>query len=487
VEQQSAQVQRYGRAQAPAFAIGLSVTSQSVEITQTTDPLDLVVERPKTLHVTVVDGDGNPLPAVLDVRRTDGDARPDGLPEALFEGFGVPDSPTRAAWVWTTGTADVQLPAGTYTVEAAHSHRHERASVEVVLQDDAEVVLDEVVPRDGWYSIDPHLHAAPSMDGSLAMEERLIACAANGIDVPITTDHDRMADYRPIAAALGFGDRMEVVPGVEVTPIVRGHFNLFPVEPDTTAVNFGALRWWSRYPTTSDLHAAGRATAPAGAILQLNHGRNSLGMFDLAGWTPERVSRPGVFTLDFDLMEIITTKDESDWLRNRNDWMALLSQGEIRVPTGASDSHQRSHPCGSGRTDVQLPAASIAEVDAEMVRVALLGGGVVVAAGVTVRATLDGVGPGGTVAAGSAELAVEVRSPSWIRPDVVRLWKNGAMIEERPIGGADEGLWFSETFEITADEDSWFVIEVDGDTPLGHIWGGSTPYALTNAFFLDVP
>ena len=74
-----------------------------------------------------------------------------------------------------------------------------------------------------------------------------------------------------------------------------------------------------------------------------------------------------------------------------------------------------------------------------------------------------------------------------IRPDVVRLWKDGVVIEEREIGAAEGGVWLDHAFQVTADSDAWFVVEVDGDTPLGHVWGSSTPYALTNAFFLDVP
>ncbi len=479
----------------PPFPTGYGADTTSVAIEGDDWKASQVVldmASPGEVTFDVVDDAARGLPAVLDIRRVDGDARPEGVPPEVLEALGLPTSASRASWAWVAGPGHaIALPAGTYEVEAAHSFRHERDTAEFVVteggRETVSLTLAEVVPRDGWFSVDPHLHASPSMDGSLAMEERIVVCAATGVDVPVTTDHDRMADYRPVVAAMGLEPTMLAMPGVEVTPVVRGHFNLFPVVPDPGAVNFGALRWWDRYPDTDALHAAGRAGAPEGAILQLNHGRNALGMFDLAGWTPDRVSRPDKFSLDFDLMEIISTEDEDDWMRNRNDWFALLSQGEIRVPTGASDSHERGHACGAGRTDVAIAAGSTAELTIDGVRDALRGGEVVVASGITLRATLDGEGPGRTVAGTSADLAIEVSGPSWVRPDVVRIWKDGEVLEEREIGEAIGGVWFSETVAVSADADAWFAVEVDGDTPLGHIWGGATPYALTNAYFLDVP
>ncbi len=491
--QQALHEDRLGGAARPLpFAAGYGPATGVITVDEGAPPLDLVLEAPGTLTVGITDDSFTGIPAVLRITRTDGDARPAGVPEELLEPFGLPTSSTHVAWVWVTGPGwSFPLPAGAYDVEAAHSPRHERQTLPVVLEAGASEAiafrLDETVPRDGWYSVDPHLHAAPSMDGGLALEERLIVCAAAGLDVPVTTDHDRMVDYRPLAAAMNLDRLLLAMPGVEVTPVVRGHFNLFPVEPDPTAVNLGALRWWDRYPDTNTLHAAGRATAPEGAILQLNHGRNALGMFDLAGWTPDRVARPDKFSLDFDLMEIISTEDEDDWMRNRNDWFALLSQGVVKVPTGASDSHDRTHACGAGRTDVQVAAATVADLSIESVRDALLAGGVVVASGVTLRATLDGSAPGSTVAGASADLAIQVLAPSWIRPDVLRIWKDGEVFEERELASETDGVWFDDTISVTADGDAWFAVEVDGDAAMGHAWGGATPFALTNAWFLDVP
>jgi hypothetical protein len=444
----------------------------------------------RRVRIRTSDESGVALPATLSIRRTDADARPTDVPDDLLAALGISESRAGLRWVWTaTGEADLRLDSpGTYVVEAGHSHRHERASAEIDGEaSEVSLVLSEVVPRDGWYSVDPHLHAAPSMDGSLAMEDRIVVCAAAGIDVPVTTDHDRMADYGPVVEALGLRGRMYAMPGVEVTPIVKGHFNLFPVEPDPDAVNGGALRWWDRYPDADALHTAARATAPEGAILQINHGRNALGMFDLAGWTAARVARPDAFTLDFDLMEIVTTEDEEDWIRNRNDWFGLLSSGEVRVPTGASDSHERTHRCGAGRTDVMVPVASVSELSGAAVRDALLGGATVVASGITLRATLDGRPPGSTATGADAVLDIQVLGPSWVRPDVVRVWRNGEVLEERTTAEAVDGVWFDEQISVAADGDSWFVVEVDGSTALGHLWGGSTAYALSNAFFLDAP
>ena len=84
-------------------------------------------------------------------------------------------------------------------------------------------------------------------------------------------------------------------------------------------------------------------------------------------------------------------------------------------------------------------------------------------------------------------LDIQVLGPSWVRPDVVRVWRNGEVLEERTTAEAVDGVWFDEQISVAADGDSWFVVEVDGSTALGHLWGGSTAYALSNAFFLDAP
>ena len=448
--------------------------------------LDFELPAASILEVVVTDGE-RPAPAALHIQRSE---PPDPLDGALLDGLGLRSSPL-VARVWTRdGRATVEVPPGSYVVTAGHSWRHERGSqaIDVAAGASASVglTLPEAVERGGWFSLDAHLHAAPSMDGRTAMEDRLVACAASGVDFPVTTDHDRFADYRPLATALGLDPLMQVIPGTEITTVIRGHWNLFPVEPvGQAARNGGGLIWWDRaLGTTDDLAVRMRGAGLEGSLLQVNHGRLALGMMDAAGYQPGSgaVANEDLWTWDFDQLEIITADGHEDWIANRDDWFSFLSQGQIKVPVGSSDTHDLHRACGLGHTDLFLGVESLDEVGPEEALAALAAGRVVVASGVTLRADANGELPGSTVTGSAITLSIAVQGPAWIQPEVLRIWRNGQVDAEIALGA----LPVQETRVLTVDEDSWIAVEVDGGPAQGHAWGGHAPYALSNAFFVDV-
>jgi len=454
--------------------------------------VNLLLEPPGELHVEVVDTAGDPLPAVIEIRW---DAVPESaVPAELRDALGVPTS-SRAAWAWTAdGVADVPLVPGTVSVGAGHSWRYDYATVaDVVVTSgqaaDVQIVLEEVVPREGWLSMDSHLHGAPSFDGALPMEHRLITCACTGVEIPVTTDHDALVEYRELTEALGLADRVHVVPGVEVTTLLRGHFNTFPMDPKPlTEVNGGAPIWWVDQGTTSELFEKMREAAGPDALLQVNHPR-SPGMFHMAGFDPEtgEPDDEDYWSSDFELFELVNggVDDVEDI---REDWFAFLDHGVIRTPTGVSDSHYRFIPCGLGRTDVYLGTDSPTGVTDGQLTGALENGHVVVAVGTTLRATVDGSAlPGDTVVGSTADLQVTVASPEWIQPGTLRVYRSSEVVFEQELAGpAVDGVWFDDVIEVDSDVDAWFVVEVDGAAPLNDTWRGARPYAATNAFFLDV-
>ena len=345
------------------------------------------------------------------------------------------------------------------------------------------------MPRDGRLSMDSHLHAAPSNDASVAMEDRLIQCAALGVDLPVTTDHDRRSDYRPLATALGLDDRMTVIPGIEVSPVLRGHVNAFPAPP-VDRPNGGAEPWWNTPQDTDDLYGRIRASVDDDIVVQANHPRS----FDFGNWNPAlgAPNRPDFWTWEFDAFELVNGKRASALDDLRVDWFSFLDLGRLRTPTGVSDSHSLSAPCGYGRTDLLVDVASPVSVSNDVVRDAIAAGNTVVAVGLTVdaRMTLDGqdeILPGGTSVGTAGQIAVSVRAPDWIVPDTVRVWRNGVMVHEVPIvEPAVDGVWYDDVLAVTADADSWFVVEVVSATPMTGYLGGALPYAAVNAFLVDV-
>lgn len=447
--------------------------------------LDLSLPSAGTLVLDAVAADS--AGAIFDVFALD--ELPPALPEELAEAFDLPGRSSHLARVWSAdGHAELSVPPGRYRVVAGHGWRHDRAEAEVDVpaggQGSATLALPQAVPRDGWVSVDTHLHGAPSMDGEVSMEGRLIACASAGLDVPINTDHDRFADYRPLAEALGLAD-LAIIPGSEVTTVVRGHFNVYPVEVDPSARNGGALVWWDREPTTTQDLADRIAANSPDAVVQANHGRMSLGMTAGAGWQLPEPTKPDYWTWDFDVHEVVTAGDVGAWRQNRDDWFDFINLGALKAVVGSSDTHDLGRTCGFGHTDVFTDG----DTGADAVVAAIRAGRTVAASGVTLRATLRAEntgGPGQTVIGGQGSLEITVRGPAWVRPGVLRVYRDGELWHEEALAEGVDGLIASRSFPVDEAEDRWFAVEVDEGQAQGQAWGGHPPYALTNALFLDV-
>ena len=447
-----------------------------------------------TLRVTIEDDAGAPLPAFVDIVRTGGDDPAAAVPAALREHLGIAESGTRLARAWLTdGSIDIPAPPGTYQVDVEHSFRHDRRrveGVEVTAGETATVAatLAEIVLHDGWLAMDSHLHAAPSNDGQLPMEHRIATCAATGVDLPINTDHDRMVDYRPLAEAMGVTDRLNILPGVEVSPVLRGHFNLFPVAPDNDLINGGAERWWDIPADQDQFLARVRAAGTDDSIVQVNHGRD--GMMDFASYNPDDglAGDPNRWSWDFDAFELINGSGRGNFTELRADWFSFTNLGRRKLPTGVSDSHGRGSPCGYGRTDVFLDTDDPASVTPAMLSEALRAGHTVVAGGTTLRATVDGAAlPGDTVTGGSHTFHARVLAPDWMAPGPLRLIRNGEVIETIELEDAPtDGLWLEHEFATEDDEDAWYVLETEGATQMGGVWRGGVPYAVTNVVYVDV-
>lgn len=462
--------------------------------------LDVQLEPGGTLVLDVADDDGHALPAWLEVWWEDGSGPPDTVPAELKAALGVPDSTTRFARAWTPdGHVELPILPGSYRLEVEGSYRHGRLELGGVVvapgeTAQVEATLPEIVPHDGWLSMDSHLHAAPSNDGHLPMEHRVVACAVSGIDLPVNTDHDRMADYRPITEALGLQDDLQFIPGVEVSPALRGHFNIFPLDPrPLELVNGGAPPWWS-FPaeygdayTEEILFERIRAAGLADSVLEANHPRS--GLFSFAGYDPT-TGQPGeadLWSWGFDLFELVNGSGREHIDEIRQDWFSFLAQGIVKTPVGVSDSHSRTSPCGYGRTDVFLDTDDPASVTPAQLRGALLAGHVVVSGGITLRVASGDALPGDTLTGPDHEIGVRILGPDWMRPTWVRLWRNGAEVQTAALpDAAQDGVWWDDAFDVSDEDDAWYVVEVEGAQALGGLWGGGVPWAAANAIFVDV-
>jgi len=449
--------------------------------------VDFDLPAPATLVVQFRDDSGDAIPGYLDAAWL---VPPEhAVPAESRRAVGLEDTESEGLRVWTgDGDVELQVPPGSLTMVGAHSFRHEHRgdAVELVAGQTTTVdlVLDEVLPRDEWLPLDGHLHASPSNDANLGMEDRLIACAAAGVEIPVTTDHDRQADYRPLVAALGLQDRMLNIPGNETSSVLRGHANVYNAAFDRNRPNGGALAWWDDWESTDAMYLAVKEQNPD-AFFQVNHGRSS-GMFEASQYSPA-LGTPGqdlLFSWNFDGFELLNSSGSQDFDELREDWFSFLDYGIPKVPTGTSDSHGLSAPCGYGRTDVFLGTTDITEVETGDVIEALSAGHVVVAQGIRLRATMGDALPGDTVT-GLLPIHVTVSAPSWGQPESLRIWRNHKIVEEFALTEPEGTVWFDGDIAVDAQEDAWFVVEVVGGPAVGGVGRGARPYAAANAFLYD--
>ncbi len=157
-------------------------------------------------------------------------------------------------------------------------------------------VLKRVIDTTGYISADFHLHAAPSLDSSLTLEDRVTSCIGEGVEMLVATDHNFVTDYQPTIEQLGVNQWASSMVGLELTTLEAGHFNGFPLKRDVSKITRGSFEWSLSTPDEifDRLRSMGKF-GPDNTIIQVNHARDSiLGYF----------SQHGVSALDPQIPEI---------------------------------------------------------------------------------------------------------------------------------------------------------------------------------------
>ncbi len=485
-----------GAAVATAHADGHG-RSEVLDVTltdgQTAEAHPVLIE-PALLELTLNDGDGNLIPALVHIQFPAGISDPQPRDSRLGESR--PRSGARKT-VWVLdGEMTVPMVPGTYDLTAHRGFRYEMGHAEGIELTGgqtaaATLVLEQAFDTPGWIAADTHNHASPSMDGECTVEERLATAVVAEVHLQVSTDHDHVADYRPAVEAMGLDEWMVSVVGDEISPTIRGHHNAYPIEPYPDEPNGGAPRWWEVSVTTSELYEMWRERIGEDAVLQVNHGRGS-GLFEYGDFNPNtgQADDPDFYCDAFDVMELLNSKDYGDAELLREDWRAHLDSGLRRTAVGVSDAHGRLPGTGHARTYVRVGVDDVADLDEEAFVTALKAQQAVVSGGpfVTLTASdgIDTVEIGGDLTADEVVLGIEVWAPSWIPVDEVRLYANGVVTDTWAVTGAAP-LWFDEEVALTLDEDTYFFVEVVGSADLAPAWNGAHPYALTNPIWVEVP
>ncbi len=345
-----------------------------------------------------------------------------------------------------------------------------------------------------WVASDFHLHAAPSPDSQVTLEDRVTSLIAEGVRFAVPTDHNTVTDYAPAIASLEAA--LGTVPGVEVTtwePAV-GHFHAFPVPLDPAAPRNGAPEFTGLTP--EQLFASVRRAAP-GALLQVNHPRlePGIGYFDVVGFDPATGEAEGPYSADYDAIEVWNGFDlarPANVERNLAEWMALLARRGRAVATGNSDSHTiRTEWAGYPRTYVRSESGPD---DADALLSSLRLGRAFVTNGPLLELSIDDRGPGDTVELHTprVRIAVGVRAASWIDVDTVDLYVGTAIaatLSIPPRRRPDRPLRFRGRVELEITEPTFVIAVARGEAPMQALFARRDvrPFAFTNPIWLVPP
>jgi hypothetical protein len=382
------------------------------------------------------------------------------------------------------GHAEFDLPAGKYKIYAGRGFEYGIDQKEIDLspggRQSIELAIRREAPVAGYVSCDTHLHTLTySGHGDASLAERIVTLAAEGLELPIATDHNVQIDYRPAMEASGIESRFTPVVGEEVTTRV-GHFNVFPLDAKAAPLDHRGGDWRSVF--------AAIGSEPRRVII-INHPRDVH-----AGFRPFDRSRHVALSgesldgweLKVNALELVNSGAlQSDPWRLLHDWFGLLNAGLTIAPVGSSDSHDVARSIvGQARTYVRCRNDQPGEIDVAEAVEGFLKGRVLVSFGLVADLEVDGeFGPGDMVpAAERADLSIRLRvvGPSWSAADQVVLFVNGREIRRAGIPAADKwkgGVKYEATWTIAKPPHDVHLVAVAlGPGVAGLYWPTAKPY-----------
>jgi hypothetical protein len=334
------------------------------------------------------------------------------------------------------GQASLSVPPGEHRVLVSRGFEWEILDKTVTVEAGKTVTVDaplqHSVDSRGVMCADFHIHTYYSADSADVVERKVRGAVADGLEIPVSSEHEWIIDFQPVIQALGVSKHAFGFPSEEFTTFTWGHFGIIPLNPRPQQLNNGAISWVGRTPGEVFAEIRGLPEKP---VLIVNHpsGAAAFGgaYFTAAGY--KKATGTGdapLWSDDFDAVEVF---NDSGLDENREksvaDWFGLLNAGKIKWAVGSSDSHDiRTSPVGYPRTCLRFGHDDPTKLSAEAVRDVLRRGEATIAGGLymTVQGP-GGVGPGGMLppGAGAREFEVVVQAPSWLEATTLEVIVDG--------------------------------------------------------------
>ena len=355
--------------------------------------------------------------------------------------------------------------------------------------------LTRELNTDGYVCGDMHLHTLTnSGHGDASLEERVISCAAEGLEWAVATDHNFVTDYQPILESLGLKGLMATTVSNEVSTQI-GHFNTYPLESGSPPSD-------ASFTNGHELFQNIRANAPEGVVIQINHPRwIDSDYFNTKGLDPHFGTVKSLeWSWDFDAFEVLNENYKLGWIPApdnkfsvKKDWFNLLNHNRRITGLGNSDSHSVvSAIAGLPRNYIVSSTDTPSEIDESELAENIKAQQLSVAHGIFV--TMMGnnfTKMGGTIKSYGhpVELNLHVEAASWISCNRAELIRNGVVVKTFNIPPSTQAVRLDTTIIVRPQKDSWYLLIAYGDksmAPMTPVRGETnTPMGFTNPIWID--
>ncbi len=418
---------------------------------------------------------------------------------------GVLDEANGRLWAdfAVTGDTTLVVPPGDHRVVVTRGQEWElfdqTVTVAAGATQELTATLEHSVDTTGVLCADFHIHSFYSADSADPVVHKVKGAIADGLDIPVSSEHEWIIDFQPVIEELGLTEWAFGAPSEELTTFTWGHFGVLPLRPKDDRVNRGAMDWIGKMPDQffGEVH-----DEPDKPILIINHpsGGGFGAYFSATDFDPKvgKGMKSDLWSEKFEAVEVYNDSDfDSNRTKSVRDWMSLLARGKRVWSVGGSDSHAiRTSPVGYPRTCIFFGHDDPKKLTPDLIRDALMTGNATVSGGLylTVKGP-GGEAPGGTITAGDAEvtLDVTVRAPSWLSADTLEVLRDGATLTTIPLGaptGPGPGKVWSVKVPVskqTGKSESFVIFHAKSakDVDLAPLYPGRRPFAASNPIFLQ--